>query len=82
MLVLSRKVDECILIGEDIRLTVIEIEGDTVKLGVEVPRSVPVHRWEIYKEIQARTQRVLKAIAETHGLKREGVIVPFNHPEG
>lgn len=78
VLVLSRKVEECILIGENITLKVIEIEGDTVKLGLEVPRSVPVHRLEIYEEIHTKTQNILKAIAETHNTKRDGVILPFS----
>lgn len=52
MLVLSRKKNESIVIGDDIRIVVVEIRGDKVRLGVEAPRSVPVHRREVYDAIQ------------------------------
>lgn len=48
MLVLSRKHDEKIVIGENIVITVVEIRGDKVRLGIEAPVTVPVHRQEIY----------------------------------
>ena len=48
MLVLSRKHDEKIFIGENIVITVVEIRGDKVRLGIEAPVTVPVHRQEIY----------------------------------
>lgn len=51
MLVLSRKPNESIVIGRDIRVVVIELDRDHVKLGIEAPRDVPVHRYEIYEEI-------------------------------
>lgn len=47
MLVLSRKRDEQIVIGKDIVITLVEIRGDKVRLGVEAPRDVPVHRREV-----------------------------------
>lgn len=52
MLVLSRGKDESIIIGDDIEITVTEIRGDKVRLGINAPRSVPVHRKEIYEAIQ------------------------------
>ncbi len=52
MLILSRKVNERIMIGEDISLTIIEIRGDQVKVGVEAPKSVKVFRHEVYEAIQ------------------------------
>lgn len=52
MLVLSRKVDEEIVIGKDIRVMVIEIRGDKVRLGIKAPKEVSVHRKEIYDVIQ------------------------------
>ena len=52
MLVLSRDKDESIIIGDDIVVTVLEIRGDTVRLGIQAPREVPVHRTEIYEAIQ------------------------------
>ena len=55
MLVLSRKKNESIVINNDITIVVVEIRGDKVRLGVEAPREVPVHRREVYDAIQ-RTQ--------------------------
>lgn len=52
MLVLSRKKNESIVINDDIRIVVVEIRGDKVRLGVEAPREVPVHRREVYDAIQ------------------------------
>jgi carbon storage regulator len=52
VLVLSRKRDESIHIGDEIVVTVIEVRGDRVRLGVEAPEAVPVHRREIYEAIQ------------------------------
>lgn len=57
MLVLTRKRDESIIIGDEIRVTVVDVRGDQVKLGIDAPRSIPVHREEIYKEIQAENRR-------------------------
>ena len=51
MLVLSRKKNETIMIGTDIVLTVVDIRGDKVRLGIEAPKEIPVHRGEIYAEI-------------------------------
>lgn len=52
MLVLSRKLDEVIRIGDDIRIVVIEVRGDKVRLGIDAPRSTPVHREEVYEVIK------------------------------
>ena len=52
MLVLARKINESIMIGDDIELVVIDIKGDQVKLGIRAPKNVTVHRKEIYEEIQ------------------------------
>jgi carbon storage regulator len=52
MLVLSRKRDESIMIGNDVVITIIEIKGDKVRLGIEAPKAVPVHRQEVYEAIQ------------------------------
>jgi carbon storage regulator len=52
MLVLSRKKNESVVIDDRIVLTVVEIRGDKVRLGIEAPREVPVHRKEIFDAIQ------------------------------
>jgi len=52
MLILSRKINEKIMIGEDIVLSIIEIRGDQVKIGVEAPKAVKVFRQEVYEAIR------------------------------
>jgi carbon storage regulator len=52
MLVLSRKTNQSIMIGDAIRVIVVGFDGDQVKLGIEAPRDVPVHRFEIFAEIR------------------------------
>jgi len=55
MLVLSRKKNEAIKIGDDITLVIVEIRGDKVRLGIEAPKNVPVHRQEVYDAIRRNT---------------------------
>ena len=57
MLVLSRKKNESIVINDDITIVVVEIRGDKVRLGVEAPKEVPVHRREVYDAIK-RSEKV------------------------
>lgn len=52
MLVLSRKKNESIVIDDNIVITVVEVRGDKVRLGIQAPREVPVHRSEVYEAIQ------------------------------
>jgi carbon storage regulator len=52
MLVLTRKAGESIVIGGDVELTVLEIDGDHIRLGIQAPRSVPIYRAELWAEIQ------------------------------
>lgn len=53
MLVLNRKKGQSIFIGDNIRITVIDVQGDHIKIGVDAPREISVHRQEIYDEITA-----------------------------
>lgn len=53
MLVLTRRAGESIVIGDEVRVVVLDVRGDTVRLGIEAPRSVQVHRAEVYAEVQA-----------------------------
>ncbi len=52
MLILTRKLGECIRIGDDINITLLEIKGSQVKLGIEAPRNISIHRQEIYEKIR------------------------------
>ena len=52
MLVLSRKMNECIVINDDITITVVEIRGDKVRLGFDAPKEVTIHRLEVYEAIR------------------------------
>ena len=52
MLVLSRKLNESIIIDDQIKITVVEIRGDKIRLGIEAPKHVAVHRREVYEAIQ------------------------------
>ena len=60
MLVLSRHRDESIMIGDNIVITVVDIRGDKVRLGIQAPSDVPVHREEIYQAIQREAQGAVK----------------------
>ena len=53
MLVLSRKLNEQIVLGDEIVITVVDIRGDKVRLGIEAPTQIPVHRKEVYEAIMA-----------------------------
>lgn len=52
MLVLSRQRDESIMIGDDVEITIVDVRGDKVRLGITAPKEIPVHRREIYDAIQ------------------------------
>lgn len=57
MLVLSRKINQSVMIGDDIEVIVLETKGDTAKLGIVAPRDVKVYRQEIYLAIKAENQK-------------------------
>lgn len=52
MLVLSRKKNEAIVVSNNVRITIVDVRGDKVRLGIEAPKDVPVHREEVWQEIQ------------------------------
>lgn len=70
MLILTRKLGESITIGDDVRVTIIEVKGKQVKLGVEAPQQTTVHREEIYQRIQEEN-RMAALISPVH-LKKIG----------
>lgn len=57
MLVLSRHRDESIMIGDDVVVTIVDIRGDKVRLGIDAPPEIPVHRQEVYDAIQRENQK-------------------------
>ncbi|MCL6589532.1 MAG: carbon storage regulator CsrA [Firmicutes bacterium] len=56
MLVLTRKLNESIMVGDEVKITIVDVKGDQVKLGITAPRQVAVHREEVYREIQKENQ--------------------------
>jgi carbon storage regulator len=56
MLILTRRVGEAVMIGTDVTVTVLGVKGNQVRVGIEAPKSVPVHRKEIYERIQREQQ--------------------------
>lgn len=65
MLALSRKKDEAIMVNNNIEITILEIKGDQVKIGITAPKSVPIYRKEVYIQIQEAN----KAAASAEGLE-------------
>lgn len=57
MLVLSRHRDESIIIGDDVVVTIVDIRGDKVRLGIQAPTDVPVHRQEVYEAIKRENEK-------------------------
>lgn len=60
MLVLSRHRDESIMIGDDIVVTVVDIRGDKVRLGIDAAQDIPVHRQEVYEAIKRENEKVAR----------------------
>ncbi len=61
MLALSRRINESIMLGKDVEITILEIKGDQVKIGVVAPRSVPVYRKEIFLQIEDENRKAVAA---------------------
>ena len=70
MLVLSRQRDETIMIGDDIEITIVDIRGDKVRVGINAPRKIQVHRKEVYDAIKAEE---LTQTAQTRVVSKEKV---------
>ena len=64
MLVLSRQRDEIIMIGDNIEITVVDIRGDKVRLGISAPKEIPVHRKEVWESIQRENRDAAERSAQ------------------
>ncbi|GIX41250.1 MAG: carbon storage regulator [Leptospiraceae bacterium] len=62
MLILTRKTNQSIMIGDQIEIVVVEVRGDQVKLGIKAPKNISVHRSEVYKEIQEQNKKASKSL--------------------
>ncbi len=60
MLVLSRHRDESIMIGDDVMITIVDVRGDKVRLGIDAPQEIPVHRQEVYDAIKRENEKASK----------------------
>ncbi len=70
MLALSRKLNESIMIGNEVEITVLEVKGDQVKIGISAPKSVPIYRKEIYLQIKESNEEAAKADVNEDVLKK------------
>jgi carbon storage regulator len=73
MLVLSRKIGETIIIGDNIEISIVDIQGDNVRVGINAPKTIKIFRKEVYQEIQAENRRASENLdkmkGELHKLK-------------
>lgn len=82
MLVLSRRLGESIVIGNEVVVRVIEVRGDQVKLGIEAPRDVQIHREEVWLELQKENERTAGRAARTRDLVTRLPAPPGQPSEG
>ncbi|MCC5814306.1 MAG: carbon storage regulator CsrA [Leptospira sp.] len=72
MLVLARRVNQSIMIGDDVEIVLVDIKGDQVKIGIKAPKNVSVHRTEVYQEIQEENKIAAKTEILPQDLKKLG----------
>jgi carbon storage regulator len=83
MLVLSRQRDESIIIGDNIVVTIVDIRGDKVRLGIDAPTEIPVHRREVYEAIQRENRNAARLEPrDTHRLGAGNSTAPRSRPRG
>lgn len=70
MLALSRKVNESIIIGNDIEITILEVKGDQIKIGINAPKSVPIYRKELYLQIMESNKEAASSQINEEALKK------------
>jgi carbon storage regulator len=78
MLVLSRQRDETIMIGDDIEITVVDIRGDKVRLGITAPRTVQVHRKEVYEAIKRENAEASQVRIDDFSVATKGLRTNHN----
>ncbi|GAB4394062.1 MAG: carbon storage regulator CsrA [Gammaproteobacteria bacterium] len=64
MLVLSRKLQQSICIGDDVKIVVLELSKGQVRIGIEAPKTIPIHRQEVYERIQRQQAHALEKLEE------------------
>lgn len=69
MLALARKLNQSIIIGNNIEITLLEIKGDQIKIGINAPKSVPIYRKEIYEQIQEENKKAAQAEVDVKSLE-------------
>lgn len=62
MLTLARKVNEAIIVNDNIEITVLDVKGDQIKIGIDAPKSVPIYRKELYEQIQQANAESAKTV--------------------
>lgn len=63
MLILTRKPNQSIMIGDQIEIVIVEVRGDQVKIGIKAPKNISVHRSEVYKEIQEQNKQATSSLS-------------------
>ena len=81
MLILTRKQGESVAIGDDIQVTVVEIQGKQVKLGVKAPREIAVHRQEIYERIQEENIRAAQISQDDLDRLKDAMVADLDQQE-
>lgn len=74
MLVLARRLNQSIMIGEDVEIVIVDIKGDQVKLGIKAPRNVSIQRAEILQEIQEENRNAVNSTINPQTLDKLGDI--------
>ncbi|MBE7412923.1 MAG: carbon storage regulator CsrA [Leptospiraceae bacterium] len=75
MLVLARRLNQSIMIGDDVEVVVVDIKGDQVKIGIKAPKNISVHRAEIYQEIQDENKKASAINIKPEDLGKLGAIL-------